>query len=279
MAKKASTSAPRILVIGAHPDDCEIKAGGSAAIWKNLGYTVRFVSVTNGCSGHHKMSSADLIVRRRAEAAAAAKVIGIETQVLDFTDGSLEPTLDSRRTIITLIREFNPDLVLTHRPNDYHPDHRYTSQLVQDAAFSVTVPKIAPGAPALRFNPIVAYLSDHFQKPIPFKPDIVVGIDSVIEQKVDMIHCHVSQFYEWIPWLDHEEDQIPESDKARREWLKKKRLPLDIGIANNHREKLNEFYGRKAGSKFQYAEAFEVCEYGGRMTPEKMNLLFPFLKS
>ena len=274
----AGKAAPRILVIGAHPDDCEIKCGGTAILWKKLGFTVRFVSATNGCSGHQSMTSAELAARRKIEAANAAKVIGIESQVLDHTDGSLEPTLANRKALIALIRQFNPDLILTHRPNDYHPDHRYTSQLVQDSAFSVTVPKIVPEVPPLRRNPTVMYLSDGFQKPIPFRPDIVVGIDEVLEQKVDMLHCHVSQFYEWLPWLDHEEDAIPKSDKARREWVKKKRMPLDISIATRFRETLNTLYGRKTGSKFKYAEGFEACEYGGPLTPEKVKLLFPFVK-
>jgi LmbE family N-acetylglucosaminyl deacetylase len=270
---------PRILVIGAHPDDCEIKAGGTAVLWKELGFTVRFVSATNGCSGHQSMTSAELATRRKIEAANAAKVIGIESLVMDFTDGSLEPTLANRRVMIGMIRAFKPDLILTHRPNDYHPDHRYTSQLVQDSAFSVTVPKIVPEVPALRENPVVAYLSDLFQKPLPLQPDIVVGIDSVLEKKADMMHAHVSQFYEWLPWLEKKEAELPAGDRARREWLKKQRNPYDANCANRYRETLNALYGRKAGSKFKYAEAFEVCEYGGRMTPEKMKLLFPFLKS
>src|SRR6266576_2647187 len=113
---------PRILVIGAHPDDCEVKCGGTAALWAQHGFTVRFVSATNGCSGHHEIGGIELVRRRAAEAAAAAKVIGIEAQVMDADDGALEPTVARRKIMIALIREFRPDLVLTHRPNDYHPD-------------------------------------------------------------------------------------------------------------------------------------------------------------
>ena len=190
----------RILVIGAHPDDCEIKTGGTASLWAKAGFVVRFVSATNGVSGHHAIGGIELVTRRVAEAKKAAKIIGIESQVLDVTNGEIIPTLFYRKLFIKLIREFDPDLILTHRPNDYHPDHRYTSQLVQDASYVVTVPNYVPTVKALRRMPVIAYLSDNFQKPIPFQPDVVVDIDKTLETKVDMMHCHVSQFYEWIPW-------------------------------------------------------------------------------
>lgn len=267
---------PRVLVIGAHPDDCEIKCGGTAALWAGLGFTVRFVSATNGGTGHHAIGGIELVRRRVDEAAAAARVIGIESQVMDPTDGSLEPTLTNRRAFIRLIREFRPDLILTHRPNDYHPDHRYTSQLVQDSAYLVTVPNNLPTVPALRENPVIAYLSDNFQKPLPFQPDVVVGIDGMIEKKIDMLHCHVSQFYEWLPWNQQKEDEVPSAPRERRAWLKKQRLPADEACATLYRAKLKAPYG-KAGAKFKYAEAFEVCEYGSALTAEKARWLFPFV--
>ncbi len=135
----------RLLVIGAHPDDADIGAGGLAVIFRRLGHVVKFVSVTNGAVGHHQMSGQPLVARRRAEAQAAGEIIGAEYEVWDYPDGQLLPTLEARKQVIRLIRQFSPDLLLTHRPNDYHPDHRYTSQLVQDAAYLVTVPNICPG--------------------------------------------------------------------------------------------------------------------------------------
>jgi LmbE family N-acetylglucosaminyl deacetylase len=267
----------RILVIGAHPDDCEIKCGGTAALWAKAGHVVRFVSATNGGTGHHAIGGIELVSRRVKEAAAAARVIGIESQVMDATNGELEPTLIYRRLFIKLIREFKPDLILTHRPNDYHPDHRYTSQLVQDSAYVVTVPNNVPTSPALRDNPVIAYLSDNFQKPIPFQPEVVVDIDDVLETKVDMMHCHVSQFYEWLPYNQRREHEMPRSDAGKREWMKALRVPYDREIADKYRKVLKSLYGRR-GAKTKYAEAFEVCEYGGRLTPEKRAALFPFLK-
>jgi N-acetylglucosamine malate deacetylase 1 len=267
----------RILVIGAHPDDCEIKAGGTAALWAAAGHTVRFVSSTNGATGHHAIGGIELATRRAQEFANSAKVIGIEQQILDITNGELEPSLIYRRLFIKLIREFKPDLVLTHRPNDYHPDHRYTSQLVQDSAYLVTVPNNLPTVPALRDNPIIAHLSDNFQKPIPFQPEVVVGIDDVYDKKVDMMHCHTSQFYEWLPYNQRKEDEVPKGERERKAWMRQQREKADIDCANKYRAKLIELYGEKRGSAFKYAEAFEGCEYGGKLTPEKIRDLFPFV--
>ncbi len=277
-AKETTMAKERILVIGAHPDDCEIKAGGAAALWAKAGHVVRFVSATNGGTGHHAIGGVELVGRRMEEAKNAAKVIGIESQVMEMTNGDLEPSLVYRKMFIKLIREFKPTLVLTHRPNDYHPDHRYTSQLVQDSAFVVTVPNNLPTTPALRYNPVIAYLSDLFQKPIPFAPDVVVGIDDVLETKIDMMHCHVSQFYEWLPYNQQVEDQCPKGDRERREWMKAQRIKYDANCADRYRGKLIELYGKRKGSKIKYAEAFEVCEYGSPMSLEKRQALFPFVK-
>ena len=153
----------RMLVIGAHPDDCELKAGGLTALYRAAGHQVKYVSVTNGEAGHQTRPPAELIATRRSEADEVAALMGIEYDILGNRDGRLLPTLDARFELIALIRRFQPDLILTHRPNDYHPDHRATSTLVCDAAYMVIVPHIVPEVPALRVNPVIAYLSDHFQ--------------------------------------------------------------------------------------------------------------------
>jgi len=160
----------RIIVFGAHPDDCEIRAGGVAAMWAAQGHHVKFVSTTNGDIGHWQMAGGPLAQRRKAEVEHAARILGIETEVLDIHDGELMPTLENRRLITRLIREWKADIVITHRPNDYHPDHRYTGILVQDAAYMVTVPFFCPDVPPLSRNPVFLYSSDRFQKPNPFDP-------------------------------------------------------------------------------------------------------------
>jgi N-acetylglucosamine malate deacetylase 1 len=266
----------RVLVFGAHPDDCDFTAGGISALYARQGHAVRMVSVTNGDAGHHETGGARLAQRRRKEAEAAGKAIGVEYQVLDNHDGELLPTLENRRQIIALIREFRPDLIMSPRPNDYHPDHRYTSQLIQDAAYMVTVPNVAAFSEHLALNPVIVYVSDTFQKPYPFTPDVVVAIDEVVDQKFEMFHAHTSQFYEWLPYNGGFLHEVPEGEEARRAWLREHydaRLRRD---AERYRDKLIELYGAERGRKVQYAEAFEGCEYGGRLTHENMPRLFPF---
>ena len=265
-----------VLVFGAHPDDCDIKAGGVAALYVQQGHRVKFVSVTNGDAGHHEMGGGPLAQRRYAEAQAAAEVIGIEYELLDNHDGELMPTLENRYKIIRTIREFRPDLIMTHRPNDYHPDHRYTSTLVQDAAYMVTVPNICALTPDLRENPVIVYLSDGFMKPYPFTPDVVVGIDAVVEQKIDMLHCHVSQFYEWLPYNGGTLDAVPTGESARRAWLAERLLNRFRDTAEKYRDLLITLYGEEAGTQVKYAEAFEGCEYGSSLTAENIPTLFPF---
>ncbi len=166
-----------VLIIGAHPDDADFSAGGTAALYARQGHRVKLVSLTNGDAGHHAMGGAPLAWRRRAEAAASGRVLGVEYITLDIHDGALLPTLENRNQIIALIRTFQPDLIMIHRPNDYHPDHRYASQLVQDASYMVTVPNVVSQVPHLATMPVIVYLWDTFQKPYPFQADVVVAID------------------------------------------------------------------------------------------------------
>ena len=212
----------RVIVFGAHPDDCELSAGGTAARWVKLGYKVKFVSVTNGDIGHYQTAGAILARRRTSEVKHCAEILGIETDVLDIHDGELLPTLENRRTITRKIREWQADVVISPRPNDYHPDHRYTAILVQDAAFMVIVPSFCPDVPSLRKNPVFLYSADRFQKPNPFKPDAVVPIDPVMDQKVACIDALESQFYEWNPWLFGYLDTVPKDKEARLAWTRKR---------------------------------------------------------
>ncbi|MEW4566574.1 PIG-L family deacetylase [Tautonia sp. JC769] len=266
----------RIIVFGAHPDDCELKAGGTAARWAKLGHKVKFVSTTNGDIGHHEMAGGALAQRRTAEVERCAEILGIETEVLDIHDGELMPTLENRRTITRLIREWEADLVISHRPNDYHPDHRYTGILVQDAAFMVIVPFFCPDVPALRKNPVFMYSEDGFQKPNPFQPDVVVPIDEVLDQKVAAIDALGSQFYEWNPWLFGYLDEVPDSPEARLEWTRERALNRWGGVADRFRDALAEWVGEDAAEQVKVAEAFEICEYGSQPSKEELARLFPF---
>jgi LmbE family N-acetylglucosaminyl deacetylase len=265
----------RILAIGAHPDDCELKCSGVAALWARQGHTVRFVSATNGGTGHHRIGGVELVQRRMAEAKAAADVLGVESQVLPIMNGGLVPSLEYRSMFIRLIRDFNADVVITHRPNDYHPDHRYTSVLVQDSSYVVTVPNNCPESPAPRHAPSVLYMADEFAKPTPFQPDFVAAIDSVMDKKISAIVCHESQMFEWIPWNSGmDEKQVPKSRAGRRKFAMDRYGERSAETADRFRPQLVAKYGQKRGSAVKYAEAFERCEYGGRLSPGLEKKLF-----
>ena len=267
----------RLLVIGAHPDDCEVKAGGLASLYAGLGHRVRFVSLTNGATGHHEIGGIELARRRREEADAVAAGAGLEYEILDNHTGELEPSVANRKQVIRLIREFDPDLVLTHRPWDYHPDHRYTGMLVQDASYILTVPNMVPLTPHLQRMPVIMYLGDTFRKPIPFEPDVVVDIDAVVDRKLEMLHCHTSQMYEWLPYNRGELEKVPADEAGRRAYLTAWRRGAMEQVAADHRARLRELYGEAHGARVQCAEAFETCEYGAALTEDRRARLFPFV--
>ncbi|MCA1964363.1 MAG: PIG-L family deacetylase [Prosthecobacter sp.] len=270
----------RIIVFGAHPDDAEYKAGGTAVKWARLGHEVKLVSVTNGDIGHWKEAGGPLAQRRAAEAAACAKKLGVTSQVLDIHDGELLPTLENRRLITRVIREWRADVVISHRPWDYHPDHRYVGILVQDAAFMVTVPFFCPDVPPLEKNPVFLYSSDGFQKPYPFQPDVAVALDDVFDQKLDGLHELTSQAYEGGAngSAEHVEKVVPPAsdEAARRAWLKRRWGARQGSEADRFRELLVKFYGPERGKAVKYAETFEICEYGTRPDEKTLRRLFPF---
>lgn len=269
----------RIICFGAHPDDCELQAGGVATMWAAKGHKVKFVSTTNGDIGHWREAGGPLALRRTAEVQAAAKILGIETQVLDIHDGEILPTLENRRLITRLIREWEADIVISPRPNDYHPDHRYTSVLVQDAAYMVTVPFFCPDVPYLKRNPVFLYSPDRFQKPNPFQPDIAVSIDSVINKKLDALDTLESQFYEG--GANGYPELIPNDPAKQKERKQQVRANFDRrnqDIAQRFRSKLAEFYGQDKANAIRYAEAFEICEYGRRPDKTELKKLFPFFE-
>ncbi|MEW4487008.1 PIG-L family deacetylase [Thalassoglobus sp. JC818] len=270
----------RIICFGAHPDDAEYKSGGSAALWAQLGHHVKLVSVTNGDIGHWQMAGGPLAQRRAKESALVAERLGVESEVLDIHDGELLPTLENRKKIVRLIREWNADIVIAHRPWDYHPDHRYTGVLVQDAAFMVTVPFFCPEVPHLTKNPVFLYSSDRFQRPYPFRADIAVSIDDVFEKKVDALMALESQTFEGgaLGNADFVQSVPPASEpEFRRAWLREKWDRRASGEANQFRDALITWYGEEAGQNVRHAEAFEICEYGRQPNHREILQLFPFL--
>ncbi len=263
-------------MIGAHPDDCEFKAGATAALWADAGAKVLFMCLTNGDAGHHEMSGGALARRRAEESKRSTALLGVQSLILDNHDGELEPSIPVRKAVIKAIREWQAEVVITHRPNDYHPDHRYTSQVVQDAAYTAAVPNYVPHVPALRHNPVFMYFQDGFRKPCPFRTDVAVDAARVLERKLRALDTMDSQMYEWLPWIEGQQASLP-SDPARRlEWLRwfafEHLMPMDPAVLE---PALEARYGKGNYGDPRFAEAFELCEYGRQPSRAELWQLFP----
>ncbi len=266
---------PRLLILGAHPDDGEYHSGGLASIYRSLGHTVKIVSVTDGGAGHHELSPEQLVPLRRDEARRAGEIIGAEYVTWDNPDGRLQPTLDVRDQIIREIRSFQPDVVLTHRPCDYHPDHRAVGQAVQDASYMVTVPLICPEVPALRTDPLVMYMPDRFTRPNPMRGDLVVDVGQHVETIVRMMACHQSQFFGWLAYNHAYEDEMPADEEARFDFLLRWYRDHLRPMADRYRDCLIETYGEVCGREVEFTEVYEVSEYAGAWNDEVKRRLFP----
>jgi LmbE family N-acetylglucosaminyl deacetylase len=266
----------RIMVIGAHPDDCET-SGGIALRFVRLGHSVKFLCATNGFSGHQSTMGGALSQIRWKEALSVSKLTGIEVEFLDNNDGYLTPGLPERTAMMRAIRIYAPDIIITHRPNDYHPDHRNTSILVQDCSYLVQVPNVCPMTPVLRYQPAIFYMQDSFKKPYPFQPDLVFDITDVFEDKMRMWHQYKSQMYDWLPWVDNvDKSEIPEDDEERFKWLLNSRFAqASKDFADENRVLLMKKYGER-GKQAKYAEGLEICEYGGHFSDEQLAEYFNF---
>ncbi|MPY91066.1 MAG: PIG-L family deacetylase [Luteitalea sp.] len=268
----------RIIAFGAHPDDAELKAGGVAASWAAQGHEVKFVAMTNGDVGHFEMAGGPLAKRRKAEVAECAQILGIQTDVLDIHDGELMPSLENRRTVARLIREWQADIVMGHRPYDYHADHRYTGVLMEDAAVLVVAPFFTPDTPPVEQNPIFMYYSDGFQHPYPFEPTMVVSIDEVAEKKWACIEAMPSQFGDADSWQARTRPDVPQGDKERRAFLLEQTKQRSADVAEQYRDRLIALYGEERGRQVKYAEAFQLCQYGRQASADELQRLFPSLR-
>ncbi|UJH90166.1 hypothetical protein LZ575_14785 [Antarcticibacterium sp. 1MA-6-2] len=174
-----------------------------------------------------------------------------------------------------MIREWEADIVLFHRPYDYHPDHRYTGVLVQDAAVLVAAPFFLPLTPPTEQNPIFIYYSDNFEKPYPTDPTIVVSIDEVSEEKWNCIRAMPSQFKDADSWGGRYLPNVPKDAQKRQEYILGVHQNRIASVADKYRDRLVELYGSEKGQKIKYAEAFELCQYGRQVSVEELKLLFP----
>jgi LmbE family N-acetylglucosaminyl deacetylase len=265
----------RVIIIGAHPDDCEYTSGGVAALYSQMGHKVKFVSLTNGNKGHHLMKPDELAARRAKEAQEVARILGVEYEIMNNDDGELLPTLENRFAVIKLICDWKADIVITHRTNDYHPDHRNTGIIVQDAAYMIGVPLMNPKGEPLRKPTVFLYMPDDFQKPNPFSPDIVVDITSVAKQKEEALCANVSQMFEWLPWLEGWDNELPTDPAQLRPFIGERFMSW--GKVDKFRKAASKWYSSAQLKNIRYVEAFEICEYGSRPGKEEIKRLFPML--
>ena len=265
----------RVIAFGAHPDDAELKAGGVAYLWAQEGVAVKFVAMTNGDIGHFEQAGGPLAQRRAAEVSACADIFGITTEVYDIHDGELMPTLENRRKVVRSIREWDADIVMGHRRYDYHPDHRYTGELMEDAAVTVVAPFFEALTPSVDSNPVFLHLYDGFEKPYPFQPDLVVGVDEAVEAKWDCIRAMPSQFADADSWQGRYQPNVPENAEERVEYILESRKSRSAALADKYRDRLIELYGEEKGRAIVHAEAFEICQYGRRPSEEELRALFP----
>ncbi len=281
----------KILMIGAHQDDNEFRCGGLAHKYVKMGYEVRFLCLCNGSGGHHIMSPEETVARRAKESQAVAKLLGITYDVWsDQDDCELEVTLETRKRMTRYIRNFNPDLIITHRPNDYHADHRAVGQLVLDASYLLIVPHFCPDTPAMTKTPLIMYNLDAFKYP-PFEANVVIDIDDEIDTKLKIADLNVSQVYEWLPFAKGL--TVPEDPAERFAFLKGMEITADTTdeevmaagqgyavryakVAARFRKELIAKYGEERGSKIRYAEAYMYCEYGAKLDDEAMKKFFNF---
>jgi len=278
----------KFLMIGAHQDDNEFRCGGIASRLVKHGHEVRFLSMCNGCGGHHIMTPEETTARRAKESAAVAELLGVTYDVWDIDDCNIVADLPTRKRLIRYIRSFNPDLIISHRPNDYHADHRAVGQLIQDASYLLTVPHECPDVPAMRTMPVIMYNEDKFKNP-DFRGDVVIDMDDETDTKLKIADLNVSQVYEWLPYTNLE--QVPEGREERFEWLKGMNITPDTTdeevmsaprgfavrfakTAARFRKELIEKYGAERGSRIRYAEAFEVCDYGAPLTAQLLDALY-----
>ena len=264
----------RMMAIGAHPDDADIQAGALTVKLVQEGAEVVFVSLTNGCMGHQRLSPAETAATRKRESQEAKRRFGLKDYiVLDNDDCHLEVTYENRVKVAKLIREFQPDFVITHRTCDYHVDHRATGTLVMDAGYLLGVPHWVPEAPAQRLRPVILYMRDSFTYPREIRPDVMLDAGPYLDKWCDGLDAQVSQFYDWLPWDKGTEKEVPDRTDiaARNAYIIKFWAQRKIDDSKRFADAWHEQYPNRPLPK--YMEAFEVSEYGRAPTEEDLKRL------
>lgn len=196
-----------VLAIGAHPDDIETYAAGTLAKYAKLGHKVFMATATNGNVGSATLSMEEIARVRKQEARNSAAIIGAEYICLDYDDEMFFEDKQARLKFINLVRYCKADLILTHYPKDYNPDHELTSKIVNDIAVMIPIEKIRTEAQPYDKIPVIAYFEP--ANGHGFVPTEYVDISDVMDIKISMCRAHKSQ----IQWMkDNFKDAIGNSD-------------------------------------------------------------------
>lgn len=230
-----------VLAIGCHPDDIEIACAGTLAKFVKQGHNVTVCHVANGDMGHVEIMPPELRAMRIEEAKKAGAMAGIKVVTCDI--GDLVVYSDDRAQrdkVVDVIRAAQPDLIITHSPDDYMPDHTAVSKLVFDASFAASVPHYPSSvSTASKVTPI--YYMDTLAG-VGFTPEEYVDVSEFIDLKLSMLECHVSQ----MKWM-REHDHIDFAEFVKT---------------------CARFRGLQCG--VQYAEAFSVCRMHGKVVPARL---------
>jgi len=175
-----------VLCMMAHRDDAEILSGGTLIKLKDQGYSVGIVDFSQG-----EMGTRGSPEEREREAACAAEIMGVDARInLKFPDAHIENTVENRRKVVQVIREYRPYLIITHDLKNRNPDHTHTSMLVRESAFTSGLEKYDTGQHRYRPNKII-YTMEYYES----EPTIIVDITEQFERKMRAVSCYRSQTY------------------------------------------------------------------------------------
>ncbi|WP_435017308.1 PIG-L deacetylase family protein [Tundrisphaera sp. TA3] len=240
----APASPARVLAIHAHPDDIEFQCAGTLALLADAGCHLTLATMTPGDCGGAGIDPEELAATRRAEAKAAADLLGADYTCLEFRDLAIFDDDESRRRVTEAIRRARPDVILTAPPIDYLVDHETTSRLVRDACFTATLQNYAtrrwePATPLAKIphlyyvDPIEGHDRDGNPVPVGFHVDV----SAVSERKKAMLACHASQ-YRWL----QEQHGIADYLEAQARWGARRGSEIGVASAEAFRQYLGHAY-------------------------------------
>lgn len=253
----------KVLVVEAHPDEAEMYSGGTMRLLADKGAAVKFLCLTNGDAGHYQMEREPLKRRRAREAYTAARHLGVlDYEILDIHDGELVPDLAVRTAVISAIRRWQADIVITfHDDCPGHLDNRAAGRAVREASGFCTNGNIVPEVPPLAEAPICLKMTDYGAIDV-HKHDVVVDVGASIDAKLRACAAHATQFYEFAPFERGFLDEAPKIG----DWAAERAFILKYWPEFMYTQP------GMSGAK-EFAESFQLADYGRKVTAEEVSAL------